>query len=199
MKQPISYFVKKSYQSLLWEERRYSDRAVHGIQELNRNFNDANSQGKKTRNKEERWYEGTKKKKEKENHSLGYYRSANTMNIKVFPSNNIFLESDLITKKAYNLFSTENWDKAVSKQDTLGKCKRKPKAKWNKLEFNEQNKFINAVTRAGNTKGMDQCIMRNKEESSAADSNLNCWACCYLCSFWFHCECFGLHFPEAVT
>ena len=121
------------------------------------------------------------------------------MNIKVFPSNNIFLESDLITKKAYNLFSTENWDKAVSKQDTSGKCKPKLKAKWNMLGFNEQNKFINAVTRAGNTKGMDKCIMRNKEESSAADSNLNCWVCCDLCSFWFHCECFGLHFPEAVT
>ena len=51
------------------------------------------------------------------------------------------------------------------------------------LGFNEQNKFINAVTRAGNTKGMDKCIMRNKEESSAAYSNLNCWVCCDLCSF----------------
>ena len=35
------------------------------------------------------------------------------------------------------------------------------------LEFKEQNKFINAVTRTSNTKGMDQCIMCNKEESSA--------------------------------
>ena len=195
MKQPISYFLKKSYQSLLWEQRRYFDRALHGSQELNRDFNDANSQGKKIRNIEEGWYKRTKKKKEKENHSLGYYRSADTKNIKVFPSNNVSLESDLITKKAYNLFSTENWDKAVSKQDTPETCERKLKAKWNMLGFKEQNKFISAVTRTGNTKGMDQCIICNKEESPA-DSNLNYWFCCDLCSFWFHCECLGLHFRE---
>ena len=148
--------------------------------ELTGDFNDANSQGKKTRKIEEGWYKGTKKKKEKENHSLGYYRSSKTMNIKVFPSNNISLESDLITKKAYNLFSTENWDKAVSKQDTLETCLRKLKAKWNMLGFKEQNEFINAVTRTDNTKGMDQWMICNKEESSAADSNLNYWACCDL-------------------
>ena len=148
MKQSISYFLKKSYQSVLWE--------------LTGDFNDANSQGKKTRNIEEGWYKGTKKKKEKENHSLGYYRSSNTKNIKVFRSNNISLESDLITEKAYNLFSTENWGKAVSKQDTSETCEQKLKAKWNILGFKEQNKFINAVTRAGNTKGMDQCIICNK-------------------------------------
>ena len=62
MKQPISYFLKKSYQSLLWEQRRYFDRALHGSQELNRDFNDANSQGKKIRNIEEGWYKRTKKK-----------------------------------------------------------------------------------------------------------------------------------------
>ena len=65
LKQPISYFVKKFYQSLLWEQRRYLDGAVHGSQELNRDFNNANSQGKKTRNIEEGWYKGTKKKKRK--------------------------------------------------------------------------------------------------------------------------------------
>ena len=64
------------------------------------------------------------------------------------------------------------------------------------LGFKEQNKFINAVTRTGNTTGMDQYIICNKEESSAADSNLNYWVCCDLCSFWFHCECLGLHFRE---
>ena len=46
LKQPISYFVKKSYQSLLWEQSRYFDGAVHGSQELNGGFNDANSQEK---------------------------------------------------------------------------------------------------------------------------------------------------------
>ena len=30
LKQPMSYFVKKSYQSLLWEQGRYFDGAVHG-------------------------------------------------------------------------------------------------------------------------------------------------------------------------
>ena len=61
LKQTISYFVKKSYQSLLWEQRRYFDGAVHSSQDFNRNFNNANSQGKKTerRNKEESWYKGT--------------------------------------------------------------------------------------------------------------------------------------------
>ena len=102
------------------------------------------------------------------------------MNIKVFSSNNISLESDLITKKAYNLFSTENWDKAVSKQDTPETCLRKLKAKWIMLGFKEQNTFINAVTRTVNTKGMDQWMICNKEESSAADSNLNYWVCCDL-------------------
>ena len=102
-KQPISYFVKKSYQSLLWEQGRYFDGTLHGSQELNRDFNDTNSQGKKTRNIKEGWHKGTKKKKEKENHSLGHYRSANPKNIKVFPSNNISLESDLITKKSLQL------------------------------------------------------------------------------------------------
>ena len=63
--------MKKSYQSLLWEQRRYFDWAVHGSQELNGDFNDTKSQEKKTRNIEEGWYKGTKKKKEKENHSLG--------------------------------------------------------------------------------------------------------------------------------
>ena len=123
--------------------------------ELTGDFNDANSQGKKTRNIEEGWYKGTKKKKEKENHSLAYYRSSNAKNIKVFQSNNISLESDFITKKAYNLFSTKNWGKAVSKQDTSETCERRLIAKWNILGFKEQNKFVNAVTRAGNTKGMD--------------------------------------------
>ena len=87
----------------------------------------------------------------------------------------------MITKKAYNLFSTENWDKATSKQDTPETCERKLKAKWNMLGFKEQNKFINAVTRTGNTKGMDQCIICNKEESSTADSNLNYWVWCDMC------------------
>ena len=141
MKQSISYFLKKSYQSPSWE--------------LTGDFNDANSQGKKTRNIEEGWYKRTKRKKEKENHSLGYDRSSNTKNIKVFQSNNISLESDFITKKAYNLFSTKNWGKAVSKQDTSETCERRLIAKWNILGFKEQNKFVNAVTRAGNTKGMD--------------------------------------------
>ena len=61
LKQTISYFVKKSYQSLLWEQKRYFDGAVHSSQDFNRNFNNANSQGKKTerRNKEESWYKGT--------------------------------------------------------------------------------------------------------------------------------------------
>ena len=80
----------------------------------------------------------------------------------------------MITKKAYNLFSTENWDKEVSKQDTPETCERKLKAKWNILGFKEQNKFINAVTRTGNTKGMDQCIICNKEEAA---SNHNCETC----------------------
>ena len=94
------------------------------------------------------------------------------------------------------MFSTENWDKAVSKQDIPETCEQKLKAKWNMLGFKEQNNFINAVTRIGNTKGMDQCIICNKEESSAADSNLIYWVFCDLCSFWFHCECLGLHFRE---
>ena len=38
--------------------------------------------------------------------------------------------------------------------------------------FKEENYFINAVRRIGNTKGIDQCIMCNKKESSA-DSNLS--------------------------
>ena len=42
---------------------------------------------------------------------------------------------------------------------------------------------------------MDQCIICNKEESST-DSNLNYLVCCDLRSFWFHCECLGLHFRE---
>ena len=134
LKRPISYFGKKSYQSLLWEQRRYFDGAVHGSQELNRDFNDTNSQGKKTRNIEEGWYKGTIKKKEKENHSLGYYRSANTKNIKVFSSNNVSSESDLITQKAYSLFSTENWNKTVSKQGTPETCERKLKGKWNRAK-----------------------------------------------------------------
>ena len=46
LKQPISYFVKKSYQSLLWEQSRYFDGAVHGSQKLNGGFNEANSQEK---------------------------------------------------------------------------------------------------------------------------------------------------------
>ena len=71
----------------------------------------------------------------------------------------------MITKKAYNLFSTENWEKVISKQDTPETCEQKLKAKWNMLGFEEQNKFINAVTRTGNTKGMDQRITRSKEES----------------------------------
>ena len=64
------------------------------------------------------------------------------------------------------------------------------------LRFKVQNKFINAVTRTSNTKGMDQCVTCNKEEISAADSKLNYWVCCNLCSFWFHCERLGLHFRE---
>ena len=48
--------MKKSYQGLLWEQRCYFDEAVYGSQELNGDFNDANSQGKKTRNIEEAWY-----------------------------------------------------------------------------------------------------------------------------------------------
>ena len=67
------------------------------------------------------------------------------------------------------------------------------------LGLKAQNKFFNAVTRAGNTKGMDQCIICNKEESSAADSNLNYWVFCDLHSFWFHCECLGLHFHKVET
>ena len=65
LKQTISYFVKKSYQSLLWEQRRYFDGAVHSSQDFNRNFNNANSQGKKTerRNKEESWYKEPKRKR----------------------------------------------------------------------------------------------------------------------------------------
>ena len=64
-KQPILYFVKKSYQSLLWEQRRYFDWAVHGSQDLNRDLNNKNSQEKKTRNIEEGWYKGNKKKKKR--------------------------------------------------------------------------------------------------------------------------------------
>ena len=69
------------------------------------------------------------------------------------------------------------------------------------LGFKEQKNFINAVTRTGNTKGMNQCIKCNEEESSTADSNLNYWVCCDMYSFRFHCKCLGLHFckVEPVT
>ena len=63
------------------------------------------------------------------------------------------------------------------------------------LGFKEQNKFFNAVTRAGNTKGMDQCIICNKEESSA-DSNLNYWVFCDFTVFGFTVSALGCTFTR---